>query len=128
MPGTGKTATTLEIIRNLIKTQKNKFDFLHINAMSVTNPNLVYTIIHEKITGRRVNPTSAALFLDEYFKKKDKVPLLLTATSKNKSKKDARIQAERKANQLLIVLIDELDALITKKQTLLYNLFDWPCN
>lgn len=27
-----------------------------------------------------------------------------------------------------VVLIDELDALITKKQTLLYNLFDWPCN
>lgn len=25
-----------------------------------------------------------------------------------------------------IVLIDELDALITRKQTLLYNLFDWP--
>jgi len=27
-----------------------------------------------------------------------------------------------------VVLIDELDALITKKQTLLYNLFDWPCH
>jgi|TARA_B110000285_G_C15035673_1_gene569123 origin recognition complex subunit 1 len=25
-------------------------------------------------------------------------------------------------------LIDELDALITPKQTLLYNLFEWPCN
>ncbi len=24
--------------------------------------------------------------------------------------------------------MDELDALITKKQTLLYNLFDWPCH
>ena len=27
---------------------------------------------------------------------------------------------------MLVILIDELDALITKKQTLLYNLFDWP--
>ena len=27
-----------------------------------------------------------------------------------------------------VILIDELDALITKKQTLLYNLFDWPCH
>lgn len=25
-------------------------------------------------------------------------------------------------------MIDELDALVTKKQTLLYNLFDWPCH
>jgi Cdc6-like AAA superfamily ATPase len=54
MPGTGKTATTLEIIRNL--KHKQSFEFLHINAMSLTNPNLVYTIIYEKIVGRRVNP------------------------------------------------------------------------
>jgi origin recognition complex subunit 1 len=27
-----------------------------------------------------------------------------------------------------VLLVDELDALMTKKQTLLYNLFDWPCN
>jgi Cdc6-like AAA superfamily ATPase len=27
-----------------------------------------------------------------------------------------------------VVLIDELDALVTAKQTLLYNLFDWPCH
>jgi hypothetical protein len=32
--------------------------------------------MHEKITGRRVNPASAALFLDDYFKKKDKAKLL----------------------------------------------------
>ena len=40
--------------------------------MALTNPNLVYTIIHESITGRRVNPANAALFLDEFFKKKEK--------------------------------------------------------
>ena len=44
--------------------------------MSLTNPNLVYTILNEKITGRRVNPTSSATFLDEFFKKKDKVKVL----------------------------------------------------
>jgi len=27
-----------------------------------------------------------------------------------------------------VVLVDELDALLTKKQDLLYNLFDWPCH
>jgi Cdc6-like AAA superfamily ATPase len=75
MPGTGKTATTLQIIRNLKKKQSN-FSFLPINAMSLINPNLVYTIIYEHITGKRVNPASAALFLDEFFKKKDKIKLL----------------------------------------------------
>jgi len=79
MPGTGKTATTVEIIRRLSSNSKHNFDFLHINAMSLTNPNLVYTIIHEKITGRRVNPASAALFLDVYFKKKDKTSILVSS-------------------------------------------------
>jgi len=78
MPGTGKTATTLEVIRKLLRNQKGgknsrKFEFIHINAMSLTNPNLVYTILAEKIIGRRMSPQSAALFLDEFFKKKDKV-------------------------------------------------------
>ena len=48
MPGTGKTATTIEVISKL-KKDKN-FSFLHINAMQITNPNTVYTIICEHIT------------------------------------------------------------------------------
>jgi origin recognition complex subunit 1 len=74
MPGTGKTATTLEVIQHL--KQQHTFNFLHVNAMSLANPNLIYTIIYESITGRRVAPASAALFLDGFFKKNDKVSLL----------------------------------------------------
>jgi predicted NACHT family NTPase len=80
MPGTGKTVTTLQVIAK-IRARMN-FEFTHINAMSLTNPNLVYTIIHEEITKRRVNPASAALFLDEFFKKKDKTKILLDAWPK----------------------------------------------
>jgi Cdc6-like AAA superfamily ATPase len=89
MPGTGKTVTTLETIKNVLKEKKeNKkkkksgdtsynstmknVEYIHINAMNLTNPNLVYTILCEKIIGRRMNPQSAAQFLDEFFKKKDK--------------------------------------------------------
>jgi origin recognition complex subunit 1 len=36
--------------------------------------------------------------------------------------------AKRAADKMRLILIDELDALVTKKQTLLYNLFDWPCH
>ena len=77
MPGTGKTATTMELIRDL--KAKYKFSFLSINAMQLTNPNLVYTIIFEKISGFKVAPASAALFLDEFFKKRDKTKILSTA-------------------------------------------------
>jgi hypothetical protein len=52
-----------------------KFEFLHINAMQLKNPNLVYTIIYESIVGRRVAPATAAIFLEDFFKSKDKLPL-----------------------------------------------------
>ena len=86
MPGTGKTATTMEVIRNL--KGKYKFSFQAINAMQLTNPNLVYTIIYEKITGKKISPANAALFLDEFFKKRDKVKILSQAmhtSGKNKA-------------------------------------------
>lgn len=98
--------------------------------MSLTNPNLVYTIIHEHITGRRVNPTTAALFLDEFFKKSKKTDILMHAiygARKPKSGK-AKAEVEKKADRMRLIFVDELDALVTKKQTLLYNLFDWPCH
>jgi len=98
--------------------------------MSLTNPNLVYTILAEKITGRRMNPQSAALFLDEFFKKKDKKELLLKYMMKksgNTSQKQ-NSEANKISEKVRVLLVDELDALVTPKQTLLYNLFEWPCN
>lgn len=52
--------------------------------MSLNNPNTVYTIIYEHITGRRAAPATAALFLDEFFKKKDKIPILQSELKQNK--------------------------------------------
>jgi origin recognition complex subunit 1 len=132
MPGTGKTATTLEVVKSLkAECESNrkvpKFEFIHINAMSLTNPNLVYTILNEKITGNRCNPTSSAAFLDEFFKKGDKLKVL-RARMKNLKTRERQEWAKKQAHKLRVVLIDELDALVTKKQTLLYNLFDWPCH
>ena len=134
MPGTGKTATTLEVVKKLqresdFKKKGYSFEFIHINAMSLTNPNLVYTILNEKITGRRINPTSSATFLDEFFKKKDKIKVLKDrGFGKTKRSKQELDRLRGSADKLRVLLIDELDALVTKKQTLLYNLFDWPCH
>jgi len=87
MPGTGKTATTLEVIQHL--KLLHSFNFLLINAMSLTNPNLIYTIIYESIVGKSAVPAHAALFLDEFFKKRDKKSLLARemATLTKKSSK-----------------------------------------
>jgi len=108
MPGTGKTATTLEVIKKLNPKGNRLFEFIHINAMALTNPNLVYSVLYEKITGRRVNPTSSATFLDEFFKKKDKLSIL-------RSRIQDSVKLREEATKLRVVLIDELDALVTKK-------------
>lgn len=78
MPGTGKTATTLQVVKKILTEKKQEkanrkkngrgahnskmrnVEYIHINAMSLTNPNAVYTILCEKITGRRLNPQTAA--------------------------------------------------------------------
>lgn len=105
--------------------------------MALTNPNLVYTVIHESITGKRVNPTSAADFLDEFFKKKDKSKILSNYLNMGRRQgkgtlrvvnNNSMMEIKKEADYVRVILIDELDALVNKKQTLLYNLFDWPCH
>ena len=73
MPGTGKTVCVLEVIKKI----NLKFDFVHINAMQLTNPNAIYTIMYEKITETKTSPANAALYLDDFFKRKDKTRVLM---------------------------------------------------
>ena len=115
MPGTGKTATILEIMREFVK--KRNFEFIHINAMSLTNPHLVYTILAEKIIQRRMSPQTAALFLDEFFKKKDKKQIVLKHMSRalSKNTKKQNEEAQKICDKIRVLLVDELDALITVK-------------
>ncbi len=40
---------------------------------------------------------------------------------------DARFSGGgKRREQTIVLLVDELDHLVTRKQTVLYNLFDWP--
>jgi len=59
MPGTGKTACSLEVIKSL--RQRFNFRFIHINAKSLSNPNAIYTIMHKSISGQTVCPALAAV-------------------------------------------------------------------
>lgn len=84
--------------------------------MSLTSPNLVYTILTDAITGRKTNPTNAAMFLDEFFKKKDKMSVLYgKGNFMGKKKSNSGRSMQSIADKMRVVLIDELDALITKK-------------
>ncbi|KAI7904824.1 P-loop containing nucleoside triphosphate hydrolase protein [Cokeromyces recurvatus] len=113
VPGTGKTATVLEVIRYLQHQAEEKaipeFDFVEINGMKLTDPNQAYSILWECMDPsnndgkkRRYTASHALQMLEAKF------------SSRNEDQRTT------------VVLMDELDLLVTKKQTVMYNFFDWP--
>ncbi|NXV88345.1 ORC1 protein, partial [Calonectris borealis] len=106
VPGTGKTATVHEVIRCLQQAAENddlpSFQFVEINGMKLTDPHQAYVQILELLTGQKVTATHAAALLAKLFS---------TPGPKRKT---------------TVLIVDELDLLWTRKQNVMYNLFDWP--
>jgi Cdc6-like AAA superfamily ATPase len=117
MPGTGKTACVTTIINKLSqeaeKKQVSNFNRLYINGMKVTNPNSVFKIIYDFIfsDGRSTNLQKCISILDNFFR--------------NRKDFDYKHQLQDYTNPHTILVIDEIDCLINKKQMLLYNIFNW---
>ncbi|KAG4091057.1 P-loop containing nucleoside triphosphate hydrolase protein [Neocallimastix lanati (nom. inval.)] len=108
VPGTGKTATVREVIRCLnrqVEEQKlNDFQFVEINGMKITDPTHSYILLWKALSNSN-----------------DKI------TSKHAAELLESIFSNTNSNRLpCVVLMDELDLLVTKKQSVMYNFFDWP--
>ncbi|KAG8389011.1 hypothetical protein BUALT_Bualt02G0185000 [Buddleja alternifolia] len=109
VPGTGKTMSVLTVMRNL----KSEVDagtirpycFVEINGLKLASPENIYSVIYEGLSGHRVGWKKALNFLNERF------------SDENKCAKDTKP---------CILLIDELDLLVTRNQSVLYNILDWP--
>ncbi|EKD16003.1 origin recognition complex subunit 1 [Drepanopeziza brunnea f. sp. 'multigermtubi' MB_m1] len=105
-PGTGKTATVREVVAQLnasvLADELDDFIFLEINGMKVTDPHQSYSLLWEALKGDRVSPTHALDLLEREFNHPSprRVPC--------------------------VVLMDELDQLVTKNQSVMYNFFNWP--
>ncbi|KAK6344504.1 Origin recognition complex, subunit 1 [Orbilia brochopaga] len=110
-PGTGKTATVREVISQLqVQVEEEEledFIFLEINGMKITDPHQSYSLLWEAIQGdsegpARVAPNHALNLLEREFSTPSprRVPI--------------------------VVLMDELDQLVTKNQSVMYNFFNWP--
>lgn len=81
--------------------------------MKVINQNNVFKLIYESIftDGRNKNPQKTISLLDQFFKSRE--------THNFKS------YLKDPSNPHLILVIDEIDCLLTKKQVLMYNIFNW---
>ncbi|RMD43791.1 hypothetical protein DV735_g1288, partial [Chaetothyriales sp. CBS 134920] len=105
-PGTGKTATVREVVASLhqavLADELDDFTFVEINGMKVTEPAQSYSLLWEALKGDRVSPVHALSLLEHEFSHPSprRVPC--------------------------VVLMDELDQLVTGNQSVMYNLFNWP--
>ncbi|XP_063883077.1 origin recognition complex subunit 1-like [Scylla paramamosain] len=106
VPGTGKTATVREVVRLLLQCSQDgdlpSFSFLEINALKLTEPHQLWVQVWKGLTGSKVTAEHASSLLEKRFS----------------------TPAPRRDPTLL--LVDELDMLWTRKQDVMYNLFDWP--
>uniref|UniRef100_A0A7S1B3H3 Origin recognition complex subunit 1 n=1 Tax=Corethron hystrix TaxID=216773 RepID=A0A7S1B3H3_9STRA len=147
-PGTGKTATVLNVIANLQQENLAKqhpassskpaangfitnFHFVTLNGMELSHPHDAYVRLwllidshleksaatfdgdNSRPTGRRFRalpPEVASKALENHFSHSRH-----SGTTMNKD-----------ACWPVVLLVDEIDYLVTPKQTVLYDLFDWP--
>ncbi|CAK8672967.1 unnamed protein product [Clavelina lepadiformis] len=104
VPGTGKTATMTEVLSSLQRAVDDDgleaFDYVEINGMRLTEPHQAYVSILKQLTGTKATADHAAQLLTKHFNQRGKKTTLL--------------------------VVDELDLLWTKKQDVMYHIFDWP--
>lgn len=106
IPGTGKTATVREVVAQLQGAvqadELDDFIFVEINGMKVPDPHQSYSLLWEALKGERVSATAALGLLEREFAHPSprRVPC--------------------------VVLMDELDQLVTANQSVMYNFFNWP--
>lgn len=105
-PGTGKTATVREVVSSLqaavAEEQLDDFYFVEINGMKVTDPHQSYSLLWEALKGDRVSSAHALDLLGREFS----------------TPSPRRVPC--------VVLMDELDQLVTRNQGVMYNFFNWP--
>ncbi|KAM0752896.1 origin recognition complex subunit 1 [Meredithblackwellia eburnea MCA 4105] len=106
VPGTGKTATVHSVVRELqhdeVGFDMDAFHFVEINGMKVSDPSQSFTLLWEALSGKKASPRQALTNLEEHFQTPDPT------------------------RKTTVVLVDELDQMITKKQDVIYNFFNWP--
>ncbi|KAJ2973019.1 hypothetical protein NUW54_g12146 [Trametes sanguinea] len=118
VPGTGKTATVHAVVRELKRmaeqNEANPFAFVEINGLKIPEPAAAYGLLWEAVSGH-----DAAR--DGHMKIGSKEALRLLS---NHFSGATRVGPA--GGHACVVLMDELDQLMTSKQDVVYNFFNWP--
>ncbi|RUP50716.1 P-loop containing nucleoside triphosphate hydrolase protein, partial [Jimgerdemannia flammicorona] len=107
-PGTGKTAMLMDIMRSVAPERvgkprrKHSVKVMMINCMSLTDPKAIYTKMLAELKGEKL------------------------VTEKDVVKQAEDIMLSGKSDIMHVVILDEIDHLLTKDQDVLYKIFEWP--
>ncbi|KAL5486260.1 ORC1 [Sanghuangporus weigelae] len=117
VPGTGKTATVHRVVRELKRmaerNEANPFTYVEINGLKIPEASAAYSLLWEAVSGHDVaNEGHLKISAKESLKQLSKYF-------------SAGVRAGP-AGHACIVLMDELDQLLTTKQEVVYNFFNWP--
>jgi Cdc6-like AAA superfamily ATPase len=106
VPGTGKTASVLSVVTAMQKHSKDseKFEFAYINSMKLNTPTDLYVDLLNKLWLHKRKFASD--------KPQEKLTEFFASNDKNRP--------------ITVLLVDEIDYLVTKSQAVVYQLFDWP--
>lgn len=108
--GVGKTACVRSAIAQLRQEQARgdlpNFQFFSLNGMEMRHPVEAYIRLWEGVSGGKEirSAERACANLEDFFTSED----------------------HDGTESISVVLLDEIDYLVTEKQTVLYNFFDWP--
>jgi len=96
------------------------FEFVSINALELTSPMEAYTQIWNSICGMERPPEIAAKNLDAFFGNKDSI------TELGNDKVFLYENIDLLKTKVYVLMVDEIDYLVTEKQDVLYDIFSWP--
>ncbi|KAF9559279.1 P-loop containing nucleoside triphosphate hydrolase protein [Agrocybe pediades] len=116
VPGTGKTATVHSVVKELKRmaesSEINPFTYVEINGLKIPEPTAAYNLLWEGVSGHdAAKDGHLRLSWKESLK-----ALTRTFTTGNQGP----------GGHACVVLMDELDQLVTPKQDVIYNFFNWP--
>ncbi|XP_011695267.1 PREDICTED: cell division control protein 6 homolog isoform X1 [Wasmannia auropunctata] len=98
-PGTGKTACLFKITQR--SDVKSKFKVVYINCTSMKSAAAIYTKISQELA-------------------------ITSATKSGKNSKAAIEKYLTSKHKTLLLVLDEIDQLESRKQSVLYSIFEWP--
>ncbi|KAJ3028701.1 AAA ATPase, partial [Rhizophlyctis rosea] len=105
-PGTGKTALVEEVLRDMAQ-RMDQLDFLvnimKLNCMTLTEPKTIFVRLLQELKQEARSAKEASKLLEDLF-----------------------VPSKKQKNQpIYLVVMDELDSLLTRDSDVLYTLFEW---